>query len=84
MEMTVTALLGSRAGLDDGKLLILQDRVACKIQQMERWKLLGDNLSTLSCTYCHLYVFFGKISIQFLCPLIVNNLVICFFCCWVE
>ena len=43
MEMTVTALLGSRAGLDDGKLLILPDRVACKIQQMERWKLLGDN-----------------------------------------
>lgn len=40
MEMTVTALLGSRAGLDDGKLLILQDPVACKIQKMERWKLL--------------------------------------------
>ena len=41
-------------------------------------------MSTLLCTYCHLYVFFGKMFIQFLCPLIVNNLVICFFCCWVE
>ena len=26
-------------------------------------------LSTLSCTYCPLYVFFGKFYIQFFCPL---------------